>query len=84
MNSDNGGISCQLGCWAMAAAAGALTFILLIVLGGQGFIASVFLAAVVFALPGLLMNWLFCAPLPNPGARSGLRPVPPVSPIHLS
>ncbi|MBS0124288.1 endonuclease [Thetidibacter halocola] len=82
MNDNNGGFSCALGCWALAAGAGLLAFILLIVLGGQGFIASVFLSAVLFAGLGLLMGWIFCQPLPKagevkPGEDRGMRAVPP-------
>ena len=67
MSDNNGGMSCSLGCWLLAAGVGLLTAILLKVIGHQGWMASIFLGGVAFALLGLLFSWLFCAPLPKLG-----------------
>lgn len=66
MDNKNG-LSCQMGCWLLAAGAGFLTFILLLVLGTAGVIGSVFLGGVVFVVLGALLSWLFCRPLPQMG-----------------
>jgi len=55
--------SCQMGCWAMAAAAGLLTFIMLLKTADYSFFPAVFSGIVVFVLLGFLFNRLFCAPL---------------------
>ncbi|WP_425039563.1 endonuclease [Primorskyibacter sp. S187A] len=67
MMDNNNGMSCQVGCWALAAGIGALTFVLLLVLGNFGFIASAFLGGIVFAILGALLSWLFCTDLPKMG-----------------
>lgn len=72
MSNNNGGFSCTLGCWALAAGAGFLTFVLLLVLGNSGIMQAIFLAGLVFVLLGLLFTWLFCSSLPAMGeAKSG-------------
>ena len=55
--------SCQVGCWAMAAAAGLLMFIMLSTIGDYSFLLAAVLGILIFGLLGLLFNWLFCAPL---------------------
>ncbi|MBV2360563.1 endonuclease [Thalassococcus sp. CAU 1522] len=82
MTDNKGGMSCALGCWALAAGVGLLTAILLLVVGGMKFFAAVFLGGLAFVLLGLLFNWMFCAPLPKPGEVKpgedrGMRAVPP-------
>lgn len=82
MSDNNGGFSCTLGCWALAAGAGALTFVLRLVLGEAGLIEAIFQAGLVFVLLGLLFTWLFCRDLPKmgeakPGESRGLRAEPP-------
>ena len=67
MTEPKGGMNCALGCWALAAGAGVLTFVLLLALGGYKVFAALFLGAVLFVLLGLLLNWLFCTPLPRLG-----------------
>lgn len=64
--------SCQVGCWAMAAAAGLLTFIMLSTIGDYSFLPAVVLGILIFGLLGLLFNWLFCAPLPAAREKTGL------------
>lgn len=70
MSENNSGLSCTLGCWAMAAAAGFLTFVMLLVLGSAGLMQAIFLAGLVFVILGLLFTWLFCSPLPKLGEAS--------------
>ena len=55
--------SCQMGCWAMAAAAGLLTFIILLTTADYSFFPAAFLGILAFVLLGFLFNLLFCAPL---------------------
>ena len=64
--------SCQVGCWAMAAAAGLLTFIMLSTIGDYSFLPAVVLGILIFGLLGLLFNWLFCAPLPAAREKTDL------------
>lgn len=64
--------SCQVGCWAMAAAAGLLTFIMLSTIGDYSFLSAAVLGILIFGLLGLLFNWLFCAPLPAARERTDL------------
>ena len=62
--------SCQMGCWAMAAVAGLLTFVMLSTVGGYTFMPAAFVGAIAFILLGLLFGWLFCTPLPSAVDRS--------------
>lgn len=64
MQQQNSGVSCQLGSWALAAGAGLLLFVLLLVMGGWGLIAAIFVSGLAFAVLGLAFNWLFCRDLP--------------------
>lgn len=66
MNEPDTGMSCALGCWALAAGAGLLAFILLMVLGDQRLMGSIFMSGVVFIAIGLLSSWIFCGELPKP------------------
>ncbi len=66
--------SCQIACWAMGAAAGFVAFVMLMALGGWGFIQAVFGAAVVFVVLGGLLSWILCKPLPPLGSvQAGLE-----------
>jgi predicted flap endonuclease-1-like 5' DNA nuclease len=62
--------ACQMGCWAMAAVAGLLTFVMLLTVGGYTFMPAAFVGAIAFILLGLLFGWLFCTPLPSAVDRS--------------
>jgi predicted flap endonuclease-1-like 5' DNA nuclease len=62
--------ACQMGCWAMAAVAGLLTFVMLLMVGGYTFMPAAFVGAIAFILLGLLFGWLFCTPLPSAVDRS--------------
>jgi len=64
--------SCQVGCWAMAAAAGLLMFIMLSTIGDYSFLPAAVLGFLIFGLLGLLFNWLFCAPLPAAREKTDL------------
>lgn len=66
MQQQNSGMSCQLGSWAMAAGAGLLLFVLLLVIGGWGLIAAIFMSGLAFVVLGLLFSWIFCRELPEP------------------
>lgn len=68
--------SCQIACWAMGAAAGFVAFVMLIALGGWGFIQAVFGAGVIFILLGGLLSWILCKPLPALGeVQAGMAEV---------
>lgn len=82
MTNDKNGIGCELGCWGMAAGAGALTFVLLLVLGSASFVAAIFLSGLLFATLGFLLSVICCANLPAigevvPGEDRGLHATPP-------
>lgn len=64
MQQTKSGMGCTLGSWALAAGAGLLVFVLLLVLGGWGFIGAVFAAGAVFVVLGLVFGWMFCRELP--------------------
>ncbi len=64
MQQQNFGMGCQLGSWALAAGVGLLVFILLLVIGDWGVIASIFMAGLAFVVLGAVFNWLFCRDLP--------------------
>ncbi len=64
MQQQNSGIGCQLGSWALAAGAGLLVFILLLVIGGWGLIGAIFMAGLAFVVLGLVFSWIFCRDLP--------------------
>lgn len=70
MSDTNKKTSCQIGCWAMGAAAGFLTFIMLMAVADYTFLAAAFVGVLVFVLLGLLFTWLFCASLPALGANA--------------
>lgn len=67
MTQPGNGTSCTVACWALAAGAGLVTFLLLFALGDFDLFPSLFLGGVMFALLGLLLAWLCCTPLPKPG-----------------
>lgn len=64
MQQQNFGMGCQLGSWALAAGVGLLVFILLLVIGDWGVIASIFMAGLAIVVLGAVFNWLFCRDLP--------------------
>jgi NADH-quinone oxidoreductase subunit E len=63
MTDENETMKCTFWCWGLAALAALLTVILCLVIGGMGWIASLFFAIVVFVVLGFLLGWLFCRPL---------------------
>jgi predicted flap endonuclease-1-like 5' DNA nuclease len=69
------GMSCTMGCWAMAGAIGALAFVLLI-LGETSWTGSIFLAGLATGVLGLMFSFLFCRDLPGP-VRAGSAPTAP-------
>ena len=79
MSDRQSGMSCQTGCWALAAGVALVTFVMLLVAGGQGFIASVFLAGVAFLFLGFLFSWMFCTPLTMPGGSPATVAARPAS-----
>ncbi|SIS70389.1 Predicted 5' DNA nuclease, flap endonuclease-1-like, helix-3-turn-helix (H3TH) domain [Roseivivax lentus] len=66
MSASKGGMSCQTGCWALAAGVGLIVFVLLLVMGESGWIASIFLGGVAFVVLGFVFSWIFCKPLTKP------------------
>ncbi|WP_411233893.1 endonuclease [Marivita sp. S0852] len=78
-------MSCQLGSWALAAGVGLLVFVMLLVVGDWGWLGSIFMAAVAFAVLGVVFGWLFCRELPAPrgpgnidtGNKSPINAAPP-------
>lgn len=73
MSTQSDKTRCQLACWGMAAGAGFVTFVMLFAIADFVFMASAFLAALVFVFLGVLFSWLFCTPLPAPYHASNPR-----------
>lgn len=78
--------NCAVKSWGLAAVLGLLAFLLLM---EQGFGAAVFLGLLAFVLLGVLFNWLFCAPLPQPAPReaaslAGASAAAPAAPAPAS
>ena len=65
MSNQGKDTKCQFWCWAIAALAGVLIFIILQSVAGKSFMAALILGLIAFGLLGLLFNWLFCAPVPT-------------------
>lgn len=86
MSEPTKGLSCGLGCWALAAGAGFLTLVLLLVLGNLGWMQAIFLAGVVFFVLGALFSWIFCGALPQPavGADAPGTTVTPAAPTRAA
>lgn len=64
MNNNEAMVGCAVGSWLVAAFAGALAAVLVMVLGGWSFIQAAFIGAVVFAAAGILISVVMCRPLP--------------------
>ena len=78
MTNENEIMKCTFWCWGLAALAALLTVILCLVIGGMGWIASLFFAVVVFGVLGVLLGWLFCRPLaPLNGQRANVEHATP-------
>jgi len=55
--------NCTTVSWAVAALTGVLVFLMLLVLGGWGFLASSIVGIVILVAAGFFITWAFCAPL---------------------
>lgn len=64
MKDNQASMSCFLGSWVVAAFAGALALVLVMVLGGWSFVQGVFVGALVFVVAGILISVIMCRPLP--------------------
>jgi predicted flap endonuclease-1-like 5' DNA nuclease len=64
MANKDSGLSCGAGCWLMAAAAGVVALIMLLAVGDFGYLAALFLSAVLVVGLGPLFSFLFCRDLP--------------------
>ncbi|GFE48562.1 hypothetical protein So717_03150 [Roseobacter cerasinus] len=67
MGNNKGMIGMALGSWLVALAGGVLAAVLLMVLGGWGFMQGVFAGVVVFIVFGAIISWIMTRPLPGPG-----------------
>lgn len=75
MINENGGISCTLGCWLVAALGGVLGAVLLGLLGGWTFVSAVLAGLVIAGVAGALLNRIMCRPLPDVNeAKPGQKP----------
>lgn len=84
MDNKQAMMGCTLGSWLVAALAGALAAVLLMLLGGWGFFQAVFIGIVVFVVSGFLINFIMCRPLPplgevNEPAAQSVAPAVPVA-----
>ncbi|ETX14524.1 ATP synthase subunit E [Roseivivax halodurans JCM 10272] len=67
-------MSCQTGCWALAAGVGFVAFVLMLVVGSYGVIGAMFLGGLAFVVLGFLFSMIFCSPLTKPGERRNPGP----------
>jgi NADH-quinone oxidoreductase subunit E len=63
MNGTNAKTACMTGCWLMAGAIGLVILVMMSVLGGMSLGASLFGAAIVTAVLGILLTWILCRPV---------------------
>lgn len=70
MNNNDAMVSCAVGSWLVAAFAGALAAVLVMVLGGWSFVQAAFIGAVVFVAAGILISVVMCRPLPPVNSAS--------------
>ncbi len=61
MNENSSGISCPIGCWLVALLASILLAALLVLVGGFGFTAAIFLSLIFFVLGGTLLTYMMCS-----------------------
>lgn len=89
MQKQKSGIGCQRRCWTLAAGVALLVFILLLAIGGWGFIGSLFMAVLAFVVLGFAFNWILCRDLPayqgstnihTPSASATSAPAPKAAP----
>lgn len=89
MQKQKSGIGCQRRCWSLAAGVALLVFILLLAIGGWGFIGALFMAGLAFVVLGFAFNWILCRDLPadqgstnihTPGASATSAPAPKAAP----
>ena len=59
-NNSNNGLSCVMGCWLAALAAGILLAALLMVIGGFAFTPAAFFGLLAFVLLGALLSYAIC------------------------
>jgi predicted flap endonuclease-1-like 5' DNA nuclease len=71
MYNDKGTMSCAVGCWLVALLAGVLAAVLLMVLGGWGFLQAAFMGVVLWGVAGVLVSLVMCRPLPPLGTAVG-------------
>ncbi|QFS82174.1 NADH dehydrogenase subunit E [Roseivivax sp. THAF40] len=76
MSTSRGGMSCQTGCWALAAGVALIIFLLLLVMGESGWLASIFLGGVAFVVLGFAFSWIFCKPLTRPADAAAALKTP--------
>jgi predicted flap endonuclease-1-like 5' DNA nuclease len=74
MQQQNSGIVCPLGSWALAAGAGLLVFILLLVIGGWGVTGAIFMGGLAFVVLGLVFSWIFCRDLSEARGPGNIEP----------
>lgn len=63
MNGTNAKTACMTGCWLMAGAIGLVILVMMSVLSGMSLGASLFGAAIVTAVLGMLLTWILCRPV---------------------
>ncbi|KMK67065.1 hypothetical protein [Puniceibacterium sp. IMCC21224] len=76
-------MGCAQGCWVIAAAAGVLIALLLLLFGGYGFAGALFLGLVLCVLVGVLLNMVLCRDIGQPTASSVAPPTSQVATHEL-
>ena len=96
MNKPISSISCQSGCWILAAVSGVVVLAVCLFLVELGILASILMGAVVFIVVCLLLGWIFCSELkplvqsnetstapsaPEPVPAPAAEPAPVTAPV---
>ena len=81
MDDNKGMIGLALGSWLVALAGGTFAGLMLWLLGGWGFLQSVFVGGVIVVVFGSIISWAMTRPLPGPNeAELKTPPVPNAAP----
>jgi predicted flap endonuclease-1-like 5' DNA nuclease len=83
MDNNQSSLICYAGGWGLAVLAGALAFVLLMLVGDWTFIQAVFAAVVITIIVGALVSWIACKPLPGPN-ETVLTPPKDTHPVKSS
>lgn len=72
--SGNTNVTCQMGCWGIAALGAIFAACALWLIGGWSFMQGAFVALLVFLILGVVLSIILCRPLPGPVDISAKSP----------